>query len=367
MDLERFLSFFGANRHVQATIVVVLSFVAAKVSVWVLARALGPIVRRTSIDFDDRILDSIRGPIFNTVLLTGLGAALAISEVPGKVAFVGAGLIKSLIVLIWFVFALFVARLVLTWMSHQKRRYKMVQPVTRPLFEIAAKVLLFGAAVYLILISWKVDVTAWMASAGIIGLAVGFAAKDTLANLFAGVSILADTPYKVGDMIVLDSGERGRVTHIGLRSSRIETRDDIEVTVPNAVIANTRIRNESRPIERERVRVTFDLSYGIDADVVKSALLAAAESVAHVLKNPGPQVRLTKVTDEKIAFELLCWIEDADVRGRTHDAINSAAYRELRARGIDVLPAKSELFISRQAVEALAEALREAMTEKTYR
>ncbi|OQW99996.1 MAG: hypothetical protein BWK74_00755 [Desulfobacteraceae bacterium A6] len=89
------------------------------------------------------------------------------------------------------------------------------------------------------------DLTAWVASAGIIGLALSFAAKDTLANLFSGVFILADAPYKIGDFIVLDSGERGEVTNIGIRSTRLLTRSDIEITVPNSIMGNTRIINEA--------------------------------------------------------------------------------------------------------------------------
>ena len=62
---------------------------------------------------------------------------------------------------------------------------------------------------------------------------IGFAAKDTLSNLFAGIFIMADAPYKEGDYINLDSGERGYVRSIGIRSTRIMTRDDIEITIPN--------------------------------------------------------------------------------------------------------------------------------------
>ena len=83
---------------------------------------------------------------------------------------------------------------------------------------------------YMVLQVWSVDVTGWLASAGIVGIAVGFAAKDTLANLFSGVFILADRPYKLGDYVNLSSGERGKVTHIGIRSTRLLTRDDIEIT-----------------------------------------------------------------------------------------------------------------------------------------
>ena len=70
---------------------------------------------------------------------------------------------------------------------------------------------------YLLLNAWNLDVMPWLASAGIAGIALGFAAKDTLANLFSGLFILADAPYQIGDFIVLDGGERGRVTLIGLQ------------------------------------------------------------------------------------------------------------------------------------------------------
>lgn len=72
-------------------------------------------------------------------------------------------------------------------------------------------------------VAWHVDLTAWLAPAGILGIAVGFAAKDSLGNLFAGLSILADGPYKLGDWIVVDGtirGElRGKVTHLAIGSS----------------------------------------------------------------------------------------------------------------------------------------------------
>jgi len=78
-----------------------------------------------------------------------------------------------------------------------------------------------------------------------VGIAGSFAAKDSLANLFGGIFIIRDAPYKIGDFIILDSGERGRVVKIGLRSTRLLTRDDVEVTLPNLYIANSKVVNES--------------------------------------------------------------------------------------------------------------------------
>ena len=76
------------------------------------------------------------------------------------------------------------------------------------------------------------SLTAVFASAGIVGLGIALAAKETLANFFGGISIFLDRPFKSGDYIVLDSGERGRVVEVGLRSTRILTRDDIQIPVP---------------------------------------------------------------------------------------------------------------------------------------
>ena len=81
------------------------------------------------------------------------------------------------------------------------------------------KLLLLGLFVYFFFLIWGINATAWVASAGILGIVVGFAARDTLANLISGVSIVADAPYKIGDYIVLDTGERGLVVSLGIRST----------------------------------------------------------------------------------------------------------------------------------------------------
>ena len=82
---------------------------------------------------------------------------------------------------------------------------------------------------------------------------------------------MADTPYKEVDYIILDTGERGYVTSIGIRSTRIQTRDDIEITIPNSVIATSEIINESGGThEKERIRITVDVAYGSDLDKLSS-------------------------------------------------------------------------------------------------
>jgi small-conductance mechanosensitive channel len=201
----------------------------------------------------------------------------------------------------------------------------------------AAKVVLAAMAVYFVFLAWNIDVTAWLASAGIVGLALSFAAKDTLSNLFAGVSIVVDAPYKTGDYIILDSGERGVVTDIGLRSTRILTRDDVEITVPNGIIGNSTIINEAGgPPSQHRIRIGVGVAYGSDLDHVIDTLQKVAEDNKDILGKPEPRVRFRLFGDSSLNFELLGWIADPANRGRVKHELNCAVYRAFSEEGIQI-------------------------------
>ena len=213
----------------------------------------------------------------------------------------------------------------------------LIQKKTIPLFNNTLKLIIIGGGTYFVLLIWNINVTAWLASAGIAGLAIGFAAKDTLANLFSGIFIMADSPYKIGDFIVLDSGERGRVTMIGLRSTRVLTTDDIEITIPNAVIANTKITNESGgPYEKHRVNAIVGVAYGSDIDQVREILFRIAENNKIVCDHPEPKVRFRAFGDSSLDFQLLCWIENPASRGQTIDELNTAIYKEFNKQKIEI-------------------------------
>ncbi len=107
---------------------------------------------------------------------------------------------------------------------------------------------------------------------------------------------MADAPYKIGDFVVLDTGERGEITHIGIRSTRLKTRDDVEVTVPNSVMGNTKIINESGgPHEKFRIRVAVGVAYGSDIDKVREILMDIALNPMTVCEDPEPRVSLSPV------------------------------------------------------------------------
>jgi len=337
--------YLGDNSHLQAVAAIFGFLVIGKILDWFIERGISRLTRYTSTDIDDKIIKSLRKPLFYTFLLIGLGAALRIEQVPDPWGFYTFALIRTLLVMIWTFFAVYLVGQVFHFMADHPDRFQMVQPATLPVFEIGSKVIIFGTAAYFIMLAWNLDPTGWVASAGIIGIAVGFAAKDTLANLFAGVFILADAPYKVGDFIELE-GQRGLVIKIGLRSTRILTRDDIEITIPNSTIANSKIVNESGgPTIQHRIRVPIGVAYGSDVDRVRQVLQEVADNNRHLCTAPEPRVRFRSFGDSSLNFEILGWIDDPATRGLTLDSMNTEIYKALAKAGIEIPFPKRDVYV----------------------
>lgn len=293
-------------------------------------------VSRSKTDLDDSLVALLHRPVFVSFVLLGLALATERIGLPESPAFLTLGLLKSIAIFVWYGFFRNVVQIILTTMSRSARANNLHVGLF-PLLNTVLKVTLFALAVYFAFLAWAIDVTAWLASAGIVGLALSFAAKDSLSNLFAGVSIAADAPYKTGDFITLDTGERGMVTHIGLRSTRLLTRDDIEITIPNGVIGNAKIINEAGgPSARHRVRIPVGVAYGIDIDQVIAALDGVAQNHDEVCKTPEPRVRFRGFGESSLDFELLCWIDKPVNRGRMLHELNCAVYKAFAKESIEI-------------------------------
>jgi small-conductance mechanosensitive channel len=205
-----------------------------------------------------------------------------------------------------------------------------------PLIKNMALIALLVLGVFVFLSIWKISVTPLLASAGIAGVVVALAAKDTLANFFGGISIFVDRPFKIGDYIVLDEKDRGEVVTIGIRSTRIKTRDDILITIPNAIIANTKIVNESAPIPKFRIRIPVGVAYGSDIDLVQDTLLSIAVENSNVVEDSETRVRFRTFGDSSLNFELLCWVTEPAIRGLTIHELNTAIYKKFIEAGITI-------------------------------
>jgi small-conductance mechanosensitive channel len=328
---------YQTNAYVSAGTAILAAVVLGIVVDLIVRRVFKRLAARTKTELDDVFVAAIRKPLFTTLVLAGIGMATTQLDPPDTAAYIVRGVLISIAVLLWTSAGFAVGKSLLGILARRADQLSIVNARTLPLFEIVVKTVLVAGAAYGILLAWKVDVTAWLASAGILGIAIGFAAKDTLSNFFSGIFILADAPYKLGDFIVLGSGERGRVTDIGIRSTRILTRDDIEITIPNAAIANSKIINETGgPHDMERVRVDIGVAYGSDIDKVREVLMDVADQSKYVVKEPTPRVRFRTFGDSSLNFQLMGWIDEPVLRGRALDELNCSVYKRFQAEGIEI-------------------------------
>ena len=334
--VQQFAELIGPNLYLQAAMIAAAFILLGKIADWIISGVVGRIASRSSNEFDDGLIELVHRPIFMSFVLIGLGLATLRMKLPEAPTQVTVNLLETIAIFIWYAAIGKLTKLVVTTLQRSSQN-TLVQSGMLSLLHNVLKVLFVALAIYFVFIAWNIDVTAWLASAGIVGLALSFAAKDTLSNMFAGVSIVMDAPYKTGDYIILDSGERGIVTEIGLRSTRILTRDDVEITVPNGIIGNSTIINEAGgPPAQHRIRIAVGTAYGSDVDKVLETLENVARDNPDILANPAPRARFRRFGDSSLDFELMGWIADPANRGRVQHELNCAVYKAFMRESIEI-------------------------------
>ena len=330
----------------QAAIAMAAFILLAKLVETLLGMICNLLLRRTHTLLDDRIVQLLRKPVLQTVVLIGVVVTVAVLEYSVSTEQTLKHVASTLITLSWATFCLRGSKVLLQAASDEKARFQLLEQRTYPLFSNLATVVIAAVTTWVVITIWGADMTGWLASAGVVGIAVGFAAKDTLANLFAGVFVIADAPFQVGDYIVLDTGDRGQVVHIGLRSTRLLTRSDVEITIPNSVIASGRITNQSSgPYQKMRVKLPVQVAYGSDIDQLREILLEIASAEDLVQGKPAPNVRFRAMADSGLNFELMFWVEDPSRRGRAIDALYTAVYKRLAKEGIEIPYPKRDVYL----------------------
>jgi small-conductance mechanosensitive channel len=318
-------------------LIVIFGYLLGKTLQLLVSKSLQRLTAKTKTDFDDRMIQLLLAPVLQTAVTLSLILVVLIPDAPTAFSQISIRILVSLLLFLWGRAWFRASHMALQLMGTHQDRFKAFQPRTVPLIEMGFKLFMLGVFAYFFMSIWGIDGTAWLASAGVIGIAVGFAAKDTLANLISGVSIVADAPYKIGDYIVLDTGERGIVTNLGIRSTRLLTRDDVEVSIPNAVIGNAKITNESGgPWVKHRIRVAIGVAYGSNTEEVVALLKQIAVDCPGINNNPEPRVRMRAFGASSLDFELMGWIKHPELRGRVKHQLLMEIDRRFRQEGIEI-------------------------------
>jgi MscS family membrane protein len=329
---------YVVNPYIRALIILVVSFVVLRFVVFVLQRFVLRLTKKTKTDVDDRFIEKASKPI--TVLVLLIGFRLALEELPAaqRAIEVAGNVIYSFIVIYMAVvlyhfvdIILFVAlKKVLKGESDKGRESLM------SLLHSIIKVLMIAIAILYILDVWGIQIGPFLAAMGIAGIAVALALQPAMGNVFAGMSMILDESVKVGDLIYLDAETRGKVSHIGLRSTKIITFDNELIIVPNSKVADSRIQNIGEPDPKARVVVPFGVSYGTDVDKVKKIVLEEIKKIEHYIENPEPIVRFLEMANSSLNFKAYFYVESFEFRWKAIDEANTRIYKLLNKSGIGI-------------------------------
>jgi small-conductance mechanosensitive channel len=196
-------------------------------------------------------------------------------------------------------------------------------------------------AVFVALSSMGIDFSNLALIAGALGVGLGFGLQAIVSNFVSGLIILFEQTLRVGDYIELDTGLTGTVKAINVRSTLINTNDNIDIVVPNSEFVTTRLTNWTLAERTRRMRIPFGVAYGSDKELVKKAALEAADEVPYTLthmKGREPDVWLVNYGDSSLDFLLLVWVNRQGARRptRTTAAYLWALETKLAEYGIEI-------------------------------
>jgi len=312
--MENILQFLNQNEMIKdgavALGVLILIFIVRMLIPKIERVITNQITRRTQSDLDDQILKILSSSIRKVVWLAGFYVILHVldSILPEKFLKISDGILYVLAVFVFANLLSSILRLFLDWYSARwgSRVHGKINDEFGPLFRKLSTIVVYTVAIVMILHHFNQSVSSIIVSLGVGSLAVALAAKDTLANMIAGFMIMTDRPFRIGDRIKLESGEKGDVHDIGLRTTKILTFDNTLIVVPNHQIINEKLTNLSYPDPQIRVRINLGVAYGSDLDRVKKILVGICEMHPKVLDNPPPQAYFTNFGDSSLDFMVVC-------------------------------------------------------------
>jgi len=216
-----------------------------------------------------------------------------------------------------------------------------------------AGAIIYITAIIIALDMLGVNVMPFIAGAGVAGIAIGFAAKDTLSNLIAGVLLIIDRPFEVGDRIEvwtapLGSATWGDVIDIGLRATKIKTTDNIVIVIPNNEIMKRDIINYTIITSKIRVRVNIGIAYDADMEKAKELIIKVADTADWIAKDPAPKVVVRNFGASSVDLQLRVWIDNARKRMDTISYITDNIKTEFDKGGIEIPYPKRDIIIKHE-------------------
>ena len=313
---------------------------------WVLAKLLrylltvwGPrLTSFTATDLDDRILTRVTPPAGLLVIFAGLYLAVRHLPLPEMVCIVASGAIFVVNMIILTNIAYQTTDEILNWYSARvaERTGAGLDRQIMPLLEKLVSIFLILTAMIITLKHFNYDILSLVTALGIGSLAIGLAAKDTLANMISGFTLMIDRPFLIGDRIQLASGQWGDVADIGLRSTKIMTADNTLLIIPNSELCNTTIINLAFPDIRGKGKINIGIAHGSDVEMVKKLMVAIAGEIPEILAEPQPEAYFVSFGESALNLALFFWAADYTSVYALTDRLNTLILSRFKENDIDI-------------------------------
>ena len=244
------------------------------------------------------------------------------------------------LVILYLVFKLFKKVVIYYGNVYAEKTDTEVDDIVIPVAEKIGAVLIIVVGIAILLGYLGIDVTMLAVGSIVISMVIAFALQDTLSNFFSGIYLLTDRPFKVGDLILLESGEVCRVEDIGMRSTRVyNTFEHTLIILPNNKLANDKIVNYTEPDSQFRITVSVGVAYGTDPEKVIKILFGITDANTNVLKEPEkfkPTMRFTKFDDSSLNFELVAWIDHVENRFDVTTEIHKEIDKKFKEEKVEI-------------------------------
>ena len=291
--------------------------------------------KKTKTKLDDLVTHALKSPLSLAAVVIAAYISIYLVKIPAKYLKVIDGALFVLTVLLAAMAINNVFKAILSWVQESSQKKEFLRRFL-PLVDIGGKIFLWTAAVMIILKRFNYDISSLIVSMGVGSLAIGLAAQDTLANMFGGLMILFDQPFRVGDRIKLENGEFGDVLEIGLRSTKIKTVENYVLVVPNSQLIKSKVLNYYLPERSSVGKITVGVSYDSDPQKVKEILIKSALEVDEVMRDPAPSAFFTEFGDFFLNFLLVYWVDDPKKVFATKDKINMRIIENFQKEGIEI-------------------------------
>lgn len=334
LNLENYV----INPYLRALVILIVFTLFFGVIAFLFDRVLKRVSGKTKSKLDDQFISKSSKPL--TVLIFFIGLRIAINELPFSEHVIKntANVIYTLIV-VSLAFVIFYFVDIVLWFVLKETLKGSNSKALKSLTDIihgVLKMVLVSLTILYILEVWGIEIGPFLATLGIAGLAVALALQPALANIFSGMSLILDKSIKVDDLIYLDSETKGKVLHVGLRSTKILTFDNELIIVPNSKIADSKIQNIGEPEPMTRVVIQFSVAYGSDVDKVKKIVMAEVKKVEHFIEEPEPLVRFLEMSDSALKFKAYFYVDSFENKWKAIDEANTKIYNALNKNKIGI-------------------------------